>query len=204
MCINTFLYVCVCASNFGEKLRPLHFVFLMCKADVTSPSPLPCCVPCPDGQVCEVARDANLKTDLPRYRIYKDGALVEEVCLALHSCVNALPSHQHDEVASLAVAALGLTSKCLCVWLGTSFQVEDATPFFQPGMVGFLLGCSFSFELALMRAGISVRNIDEGKNVSMYKTNIACQCHGPFSTTMVVSVLYQLSLLEGEYSRAFP
>jgi len=38
--------------------------------------------------------------------------------------------------------------------------------------VSFFLGCSFGFEHALQEGGIEVRNITEGKNVSMYTTNI--------------------------------
>jgi uncharacterized protein YcsI (UPF0317 family) len=55
-------------------------------------------------------------------------------------------------------------------------------------MVSFLLGCSFSFENALLAGGIPVRNIEEGKNVSMYITNHACKPAGPFSTPLVVTM----------------
>ena len=36
----------------------------------------------------------------------------------------------------------------------------------------FYLGCSFGFEKALMDNGVAMRNIDQGRNVSMYRTNI--------------------------------
>lgn len=52
----------------------------------------------------------------------------------------------------------------------------------------FLLGCSFTFEAALMKAGIPVRHIEEGKNVPMYVTNIQCDPAGPFSGPMVVTM----------------
>jgi uncharacterized protein YcsI (UPF0317 family) len=59
---------------------------------------------------------------------------------------------------------------------------------FHKGMVSFLLGCSFSFENALLAGAIPVRNIEEGKNVSMYITNRVCEPAGPFSTPLVVSM----------------
>jgi uncharacterized protein YcsI (UPF0317 family) len=34
------------------------------------------------------------------------------------------------------------------------------------------LGCSFSFEQALLQAGLPLRHIEQGKNVAMYRTNI--------------------------------
>ena len=55
-------------------------------------------------------------------------------------------------------------------------------------MVSFLLGCSFSFEDALIAAGIPVRNMEEEKNVSMYITNRDCQPVGPFSAPLVVTM----------------
>ena len=55
-------------------------------------------------------------------------------------------------------------------------------------LVTFLLGCSFSFEEALVGAGIPVRNIEENKNVSMYITNRKCDSAGPFSAPLVVSM----------------
>ena len=55
-------------------------------------------------------------------------------------------------------------------------------------MVSFLLGCSFSFENALLAAGLPVRNLAEGKNVSMYITDVACKPAGPFSAPLVVTM----------------
>ena len=54
--------------------------------------------------------------------------------------------------------------------------------------VAFLLGCSFSFEEALLKAGIPVRHIEEGKNVPMYITNIPCKSAGIFRGPLVVSM----------------
>jgi uncharacterized protein YcsI (UPF0317 family) len=52
----------------------------------------------------------------------------------------------------------------------------------------FLLGCSFSFENAMLAASLPIRNMEEGKNVSMYKTGIQCRTAGPFSAPLVVTM----------------
>ncbi len=107
--------------------------------------------PCPILDVLEagvfepkIAPGADLRRDLPLYRIYRDGVMEKE--------------------------AATVTSE------------------FNEEMVSFLLGCSFSFENALQAAGVPVRNIDEGKNVSMYITNRSCVPAGPFKAPLVVSM----------------
>jgi uncharacterized protein YcsI (UPF0317 family) len=55
-------------------------------------------------------------------------------------------------------------------------------------MVTFLIGCSFSFETALMSAGVPIRHIDQGRNVSMYRTNLDCRPAGRLSGPLVVSM----------------
>jgi uncharacterized protein YcsI (UPF0317 family) len=107
--------------------------------------------PCPILDVLEagvdepkIAPGADLRQDLPRYRIYRNGELTEEV--------------------------------------------ETVIDIFNEDMVSFLLGCSFSFENALQSAGLPIRNIAEGKNVSMYVTNRACTPAGRFSAPLVVSM----------------
>lgn len=87
---------------------------------------------------------ADLRTDVPRYRVYRDGELAEEV----------------DDLRSL--------------WR------ED--------LVAFLLGCSFTFEAALLRAGVPVRHLECGCNVPMYVTNRPCRPSGPFHGPLVVSM----------------
>ena len=67
-------------------------------------------------------------------------------------------------------------------------EVADISEFWRDDLVSFLLGCSFSFESALMKAGISLRHVERGSNVSMYITNIATQSAGIFSGPMVVSM----------------
>ncbi|MGM9924470.1 MAG: putative hydro-lyase [Bacillus sp. (in: firmicutes)] len=90
------------------------------------------------------APTGNIKTDIPKYRIYRNGILEEEC------------THVTD------------------VWN------ED--------MVGFLIGCSFTFEEALLQNDIPIRHIEENCNVPMYKTNIACEKAGQFEGPMVVSM----------------
>jgi uncharacterized protein YcsI (UPF0317 family) len=109
--------------------------------------------PCPLLDVTEaggyipnptLAADADLRTDLPRYRIYRDGRLQQEI----------------DRLADL--------------W--------------QPDFVSFLLGCSFTFEGALVSAGIPVRHLECGCNVPMFRTNIPCRPAGIFAGPTVVSM----------------
>lgn len=108
--------------------------------------------PCPVLDVTDVgsavpeilAPGADIRTDIPRYRIYKNGALVDEVL--------------------------------------------DIKEFWRDDLVAFLLGCSFTFETALLEAGIGIRHIEERRNVPMFITNIRCRPAGKFSGAMVVSM----------------
>lgn len=67
-------------------------------------------------------------------------------------------------------------------------EVADIRHLWQDDLVTFVLGCSFSFEEALIADGLEIRNITEGVNVPMFRTNIACRAAGPFSGTTVVSM----------------
>lgn len=67
-------------------------------------------------------------------------------------------------------------------------EYTDVSEYWREDLVSFLIGCSFSFESELMEAGVSVRHIEEGCNVPMYKTNIACEKAGMFHGNMVVSM----------------
>jgi uncharacterized protein YcsI (UPF0317 family) len=107
--------------------------------------------PCPILDVLEpgrvepgIAPGADLRTDLPKYRIYEGGVLRSEV--------------------------------------------EEVKDLFREDMVSLLLGCSFSFENAMIAAGLPIRNLEEGKNVSMYLTDRPCAPSGPFSSNLVVSM----------------
>ncbi|MGE7690086.1 putative hydro-lyase [Lysinibacillus sp. NPDC097214] len=108
--------------------------------------------PCPLLDVTEpgsfipskIAKNADIRKDIPKYRIYRDGILTEEVL--------------------------------------------DITDYWEEDMVGFLIGCSFTFETPLLEAGIPIRHIQENCNVPMYKTNIACEKAGVFEGPTVVSM----------------
>lgn len=108
--------------------------------------------PCPVLAVSEegsphfpgLGEDLDIRTDLPRYRVWRHGELVEEP----HEIIHA--------------------------WRGD--------------LVGFALGCSFSFEEALLADGIEVRHIALNCNVPMYRTNIPCVPAGVFAGPMVVSM----------------
>jgi uncharacterized protein YcsI (UPF0317 family) len=91
-----------------------------------------------------IAPGADIRTDLPRYQIFRQGQLVGE------------------------------TTDILSLWR------ED--------FIAFLMGCSFSFENALLNAGLPVRHIEESKNVPMYKTNLICLPTQKFSSPLVVSM----------------
>lgn len=67
-------------------------------------------------------------------------------------------------------------------------EYTDVSDFWRDDLVSFLIGCSFSFEGELMEADVSVRHIEEGRNVPMYITNIPCQPAGVFRGSMVVSM----------------
>ena len=69
-----------------------------------------------------------------------------------------------------------------------SSEISDLTEIWKPDFVSFLLGCSFSFESALLNNGIKLPHFENGTNVSMYITNIPTVPAGPFSGPMVVSM----------------
>ena len=108
--------------------------------------------PCPVLAVSEageprfpgLGQDLDIRTDLPRYRIWRNGALIDE-----------------------------------------PVDVADA---WRDDLVSFAIGCSFSFEEALIADGIEVRHIALNCNVPMYRTNIPCVPAGVFSGPMVVSM----------------
>ena len=86
----------------------------------------------------------DLRHDLPRYRVWREGVLVDEP--------------------------------------------TDIAALWQDDFVSFVLGCSFSFEQALLDEGLRLRHIDEGLNVAMFRTNIATAPAGPFSGPLVVTM----------------
>ncbi|XP_074548984.1 D-glutamate cyclase, mitochondrial [Halichoeres trimaculatus] len=69
-----------------------------------------------------------------------------------------------------------------------SYSTNSGDPGFWSNMVCFYLGCSFGFEGRLKKAGVPVRNVEQGKNVSMYRTAVPCVPAGVFSCPLVVTM----------------
>ena len=108
--------------------------------------------PCPVLAVSEpgdptfptLARDLDIRTDIPRYRVWRDGTLVDEP--------------------------------------------RDIKSEWSDDLVSFVLGCSFSFEEALLQADVPLRHLQRGTNVPMYRTSIQTQRAGRFHGPLVVSM----------------
>lgn len=67
-------------------------------------------------------------------------------------------------------------------------EVSDISSYWEDDFVTFYIGCSFSFEEALIDNGIAIPHIDADINVPMYRSNIPMKPSGPFSGSMVVSL----------------
>lgn len=67
-------------------------------------------------------------------------------------------------------------------------EPDNLLNLWQDDLVSFLIGCSFSFEAGLIAGGISLRHVNERKNVAMYRTNIACVPAGRLYGPLVVSM----------------
>ena len=108
--------------------------------------------PCPLLEVMEpgqpepkiLAKGADIRTDIPFYRVYKNGELVEET--------------------------------------------KNITEHWSDDLVSFLLGCSFTFETAMLNANIPLRHLEQDTTVPMFITNIETTPAGIFSGPMVVSM----------------
>ncbi|HEY6894239.1 MAG TPA: putative hydro-lyase [Rhodanobacteraceae bacterium] len=108
--------------------------------------------PCPlldvsepgDPRLPRLGVDLDIRTDLPRYRVWQHGELV-------------------DEPRSIAD-----------IW--------------RDDLVSFAIGCSFSFEEALLEDGIALRHLTLKRNVAMYRTNVPCVSAGAFEGPLVVSM----------------
>ena len=70
----------------------------------------------------------------------------------------------------------------------TTAEVSDISRLWQDDLVTFYIGCSFSFEEALLSQGVSLPHIEAGCNVAMYRTHLPLHTAGPFSGSMVVSM----------------
>lgn len=108
--------------------------------------------PCPVVDVTDpgsphpplAAPDADLRTDVPRYRVYSHGQLVDEP--------------------------------------------TDITRYWRDDLVSFLLGCSYTFERALLANDVPLRHLEQGVDVPVFITSIPCVPAGMFHGPMVVSM----------------
>jgi uncharacterized protein YcsI (UPF0317 family) len=67
-------------------------------------------------------------------------------------------------------------------------EVTNLSDLWRDDLVTFILGCSFSFEEALMAAGLHLRYVEEGRNVPMYRTSVDTAPAGRFRGKLVVSM----------------
>ena len=108
--------------------------------------------PCPLLAVSErgdpvlpaLGRDLDVRTDIARYRVWRDGRLIDEP--------------------------------------------TDIRALWSEDMVAFVLGCSYSFEQALVDAGVRLKHWERGENSPYYVTCIDTVPAGPFRGKMVVSM----------------
>jgi uncharacterized protein YcsI (UPF0317 family) len=111
-------------------------------------NPTPCPIieimPPGDPEPARSAPGADLRTDLPGYRIYRKGELAE--------------------------------------------RRGDIRDLWRDDLVAFLLGCSFTFEHALVEADVPPRNVERGTMVPMFVSNLACIPAGRFHGPMVVTM----------------
>jgi len=67
-------------------------------------------------------------------------------------------------------------------------NVSNIGDLWRDDLVVFALGCSFTFENALQKAGIAVWHIDNDRTVPMFRSGIDTVPSGPFKGKMVVSM----------------
>jgi uncharacterized protein YcsI (UPF0317 family) len=112
-----------------------------------------------------------------------------------HFNPKACPIIGMSEVGSPLVPALGAVdlrtdAPAYCVFRNGEQvgEVPDLGELWADDLVGFVIGCSMSFEEALLEAGLPIRHIEQNTTVPMYDTNIANVSAGRFGGTMVVSM----------------
>ena len=106
--------------------------------------------------------------------------------------LEVLEPGKHEPVLTAPTADIRVDISLYRVYTNGKFtaEVKDIKEYWNSELVSFLLGCSFTFETALIRAGISMRHIDEGKgkNVPMYVTNVPTVPAGIFWGPLVGSM----------------
>ncbi|GGF78629.1 UPF0317 protein [Azorhizobium oxalatiphilum] len=67
-------------------------------------------------------------------------------------------------------------------------EPADLKSYWRDDLVTFAIGCSLSFEEALLQADIPLRHVEKGLKVPMFRTNVPCNPAGVFAGPMVVSM----------------
>lgn len=67
-------------------------------------------------------------------------------------------------------------------------EVTDLTDLWQDDFVAFGMGCSYSFEEALVEGGLSLRHIEQGTKVPLYISNLETEAAGPFRGPTILSM----------------
>lgn len=131
-------------ANLVMLPKEWAFDFLLFCQRNPKPCPLLDVTDAGDPETKHAAPGADLRTDLPAYRVWEHGELVAEP--------------------------------------------TDVREWWREDLVSFLIGCSFTFEAALLERGLPVRHIEQNRNVPMYRTSIACKPAGRFRGPLVVSM----------------
>jgi uncharacterized protein YcsI (UPF0317 family) len=111
-----------------------------------NPQPCPLLAELPAGEPwvpAALATDADVRRDIPRFRVYRAGRLAAEL--------------------------------------------DDLDEQWRDDLVAFLLGCSLSFDGALLAAGLPVRHVEQGRNVPMFRSNRPCRPAGRLHGELVVT-----------------
>jgi uncharacterized protein YcsI (UPF0317 family) len=86
-------------------------------------------------------------------------------------------------------------------------EADGLMDYWRDDLMAFLTGCSFTFESALLNAGVPLRHVDAGRNVPMYRTSIPCQSAGVLAGPLVVSmrpIPQHLVVGAGQVTSRFP
>lgn len=131
-------------ANLLAVPSAIAFDFLLFATRNPKPCPIIEVVEAPSVEAHRTAAGSDVRTDLPAYRLWRDG--------------------EHVNSGS------------------------DARDWWREDLVTFLLGCSFSFDAALVRADLPVRHLESNSNVPMFVTDRPCDPAGPFWGPLVVSM----------------
>jgi len=129
--------LCILPSEYAEDFRAF------CERN-PKPCPLLAASAPGEARLPSLGEDLDIRTDVPRYRIFRNGEPAEEV--------------------------------------------RDIRALWREDLVAFVIGCSFSFEQALLAAGLRLRYVEQGTNVPMYRTSIDTAPAGRFHGKLVVSM----------------